>query len=142
MECRLASSPDAWACQVLIRWEFDKNGRPLEKVVEEPFGPPLKNKAEVEVVLRRAQAAVLNPKTPAAKFVHMSLEMIRNLTNELAFSRNAVCMDISGPELTDLAFVDLPGECLLVACVCSLLRASKVSYKTPPRKLFSSLKTS
>ncbi|EKM52205.1 uncharacterized protein PHACADRAFT_198273 [Phanerochaete carnosa HHB-10118-sp] len=34
---------------------------------------------------------------------------MEELKNELAFSRNAVCMDISGPEMADLAFVDLPG---------------------------------
>ena len=109
MECRLASSSEAWTCQVSIRWEFDKHGRPQEKVTEQKFGMPLKDKAEVELVLRRAQAAVLNPKAQPNKFANISAEMLRNMPNELAFSRNAVCLDISGPELTDLAFVDLPG---------------------------------
>ena len=109
MECRLASSSEAWTCQVSIRWEFDKRGRPQEKVTEQKFGMPLKDKAEVELVLRRAQAAVLNPKAQPNKFANMSAEMLRNMPNELAFSRNAVCLDISGPELTGLAFVDLPG---------------------------------
>lgn len=121
MECRLASSAEPWSCQVLIRWEFDADGRPREKVVEERFCAPLADKSHVELVLRRAQAAVLNPKTDARKFWGMPAAAIKDVKNELDFSRNAVCMDIAGPELTDLAFVDLPGGFRNVPRIYALL---------------------
>lgn len=30
----------------------------------------------------------------------------------LLFSRNIVCVDLQGPDLVDLAFIDLPGSCV------------------------------
>lgn len=61
-------------------------------------------------MLRRAQTAVLNPGTDAQEFVTMSAKELKHLgRNQLQFSRNTVCIDLSGPELTDLAFIDLPG---------------------------------
>lgn len=111
MECRLASSDTAWSCQVYIRWEFDTlAGKRKDEVQEIPFGPLITQKAHVELALRRAQCAVLNPKIDPAHFEEMTVEDIRGVTNALAFSQNTVCMDLSGPELTDLAFVDLPGK--------------------------------
>ncbi|KAI0084205.1 P-loop containing nucleoside triphosphate hydrolase protein [Irpex rosettiformis] len=120
MECRLASSSpeDPWTCEVYIRWEFDASGEPLSEVYEVPFGHVITNKSEVELMLRRAQSAVLNPpagsslkerEKEAEKFVRMSVEDLRRVKNKLKFSANAICMDLKGPGLTDLAFVDLPG---------------------------------
>ena len=57
------SSFEPWSCQVSIRWEFEPNGHRAKKVREETFGAAIHNKAEVELHLRRAQAAVLNPST-------------------------------------------------------------------------------
>ncbi len=47
----------------------------------------------------------------------MSEDELKVLENELKFSRNTVCLDLTGPELADLAFVDLPG-----AFICTALR--------------------
>lgn len=73
-------------------------------------------------MLRRAQCAVLNPSAPESsikekerevqRFVRMSEEEVRKVKNKLKFSANAVCLDLRGPDLTDLAFVDLPGKFL------------------------------
>ncbi|KAI0693477.1 P-loop containing nucleoside triphosphate hydrolase protein [Cytidiella melzeri] len=110
MECRLASSTSGtWSCQVYIRWEFDAHGQRLPEVAEQPFGVLITKKADVELALRRAQCAVLNPKSKPESFVRMSAEKVRSHNNELKFSANAVCLDLEGPGLTDLAFVDLPG---------------------------------
>ncbi|KAI0791138.1 P-loop containing nucleoside triphosphate hydrolase protein [Abortiporus biennis] len=111
MECRLAQSSGAWQCQVSIRWEFNADGNPKDEVREELFGPTLTNKSDVELALRRAQAAILNPNVAGSKFVNFTAEELKSVAqkNSLLFSRNAVCVDLSGPELTDLAFVDLPG---------------------------------
>lgn len=111
MECRLSSSSGPWTCQVSIRWEFDKDGSPKDEVHEVPFGGVITSKADVELTLRRAQAAVLNPNISPSKYLTLSVENLKtHPTNELQFSRNVVCVDLSGPELTDLAFIDLPGS--------------------------------
>ncbi|PSR74397.1 hypothetical protein PHLCEN_2v9905 [Hermanssonia centrifuga] len=108
MECRLASSSESWSCQIYIRWEFDVNGIQEEQVEEISFGPILTDKEDVELALRRAQAAVLNPGIDQSNFLGRSESDLKQMKNQLKFSRNAVCLDLSGPNLMDLAFVDLP----------------------------------
>ena len=111
-ECRLshtdASQP--WKCQVSIRWEYERDGKRQDEVHEVEFGPTLTKPGDVELTLRRAQARVLNPDMSSDNFLKMSPEELKKpRPNQLKFSRNAVCVDISGPQLADLAFVDLPG---------------------------------
>ncbi|KAF7360170.1 hypothetical protein MVEN_00745500 [Mycena venus] len=70
------------------------------------------NKDEVELALRRAQFAVLNPRVPFENVLKMNVEDLKNGvagSKPLRFSRNVVCIDLEGPELTDLMFLDLPG---------------------------------
>ncbi|PIL25642.1 transporter [Ganoderma sinense ZZ0214-1] len=116
MECRLANFSEPWSCQIHIRWEFGDDGQRLEEVSEVPFGPRLTDKTEIESMLRRAQAAILNPAIPLSHFLESDLEIIKvsgvRLTGTLKplpFSRNVICVDLAGPELIDLSFVDLPG---------------------------------
>jgi hypothetical protein len=33
-------------------------------------------------------------------------------TQQLSFSENVVCLDICGPDVPNLSFIDLPGNCL------------------------------
>lgn len=114
MECRLSSSLGPWTCQVSIRWEFDANDKPFDEVSEVPFGPLIKDEGEVELTLRRAQAAILNPSLPPSSFLSLSLDELRRGSRgsqkTLPFSRNVVCVDLEAPELTDLSFIDLPGQ--------------------------------
>lgn len=109
----MVSSSEPWSCRISIRWEFDEEGQRLPRVDETRFGKAITNKADVELALRRAQAAVLNPESPALFFVSMSendlADSMVNNDKTLRFSRNVLCVDISGPDLTDLSFVDLPG---------------------------------
>lgn len=110
MECRLSHSSDEWRCQVSIRWEFNEDGSRKDEVHEVPFGAVITSKADVELALRRAQAVVLNPRRDAAKFLRATVDELRAKgSHQLKFSRNTVCVDLQGPELTELAFVDLPG---------------------------------
>ncbi|TFY58284.1 hypothetical protein EVJ58_g6511 [Rhodofomes roseus] len=114
MECRLLSSAGPWSCQISIRWEFHADGKRRNKVEEVPFGDILTDKGEVEMMLRRAQAAVLDTERPLSQFIVMDADELdslspRNSETALPFSQNIVCVDISGPNLTDLSFVDLPG---------------------------------
>lgn len=118
MECRLSNSPDTWSCQIKIRWEYDDVSRArLGEVEEVSFGPRLSDKRDVELMLRRAQAAVLNPSTASTAFLKASEDDLRNADknkNQLLFTRNVICIELAGPELqADLSFVDLPGMLLV-----------------------------
>ena len=109
MECRLSQTSGEWQCQISIRREYQKNGSRYDKVRETPFGGLITSKSDVELQLRRAQAAILNPYRSANKWVDAPPENLKKLSGP-TFSKNTVCVDIKGPELTDLAFVDLPGD--------------------------------
>ncbi|KAJ6478750.1 P-loop containing nucleoside triphosphate hydrolase protein [Mycena vitilis] len=112
MECRLSSSTSAWSCRISIRLEFDDSGRPRQEIHEYPFGNMIINKDEVEVALRRAQLAVLNPSCEFSVILGMDPENLKNGVpgmESLSFSRNVICVDLEGPDLTDLMFLDLPG---------------------------------
>ncbi|KAI0746433.1 P-loop containing nucleoside triphosphate hydrolase protein [Daedaleopsis nitida] len=110
MECRLSHS-NQWSCQVKIRWEYSNGSKRRLEVEEVDFGPRLFDKADVELMLRRAQAAVLNPDTPLHHFLAKDDKAIRLpvFGHQLQFSRNVVCVELVGPDLADLSFVDLPG---------------------------------
>lgn len=112
IECRMSSSLKTWTCQIYIRWEFTEHGQRRDDVTEEPFGDLITKKEDVELALRQAQAAVLNPKVTSDQFLHMDEQDIKGFQcgeKSLSFSRNAVCIDLEGPDLTDLSFIDLPG---------------------------------
>jgi hypothetical protein len=97
------------------------------------------DKNKVEVALRRAQLAVLNPGVGFAEILEMDEEQLRKgIPNHepLLFSRNVVCVDLEGtiifiayrsslialpgPDLTDLYFLDLPGMALLISSLPQL----------------------
>ena len=72
-----------------------------------PFGPIIKDKQLVEERIRRAQRAILRPSRNPETFLSGPDEDPDS--RELTFSKNCVSLEISGPELTDLSFCDLPG---------------------------------
>lgn len=112
MECRLSSSSSPlWTCRISIRFEYDPDGKLLDKVSELPFGELIFEKEQVELALRRAQTAVLNSHIPFAEILVMSQKQLKEVNNDktLKFSRNIICVDLEGPDLTDLSFIDLPG---------------------------------
>ncbi|KAI6014041.1 P-loop containing nucleoside triphosphate hydrolase protein [Pisolithus microcarpus] len=103
-ECRLTHTESDWTCVVKLHLNTDERGSPIKPRVI-PFGGALTSKSEVEERIRRAQRAILNPNTDPESF-------LRGATvdeNETSFSRNYVSLDISGRDLADLSFVDLPG---------------------------------
>ena len=73
-----------------------------------PFGPVITDKKEVEERIRRAQHAILRPSQKPDVFLTGS-DADLDYRRELTFSKNCVSLEISGPELTDLSFCDLPG---------------------------------
>ena len=114
MECRLTHTNRPWECQVLLRRETDASGNTI-KVQEEPFGPMLYDKDDLEEMLRRAQLAILNPSLPAEFFVDFDTKSLSpgeippGSERQLSFSDNVVCLNLSSPDVTDLSFIDLPG---------------------------------
>ncbi|KIK17199.1 hypothetical protein PISMIDRAFT_15324 [Pisolithus microcarpus 441] len=94
----------AGTCTRQLHLNTDERGSPIKPRVI-PFGGALTSKSEVEERIRCAQRAILNPNTDPESF-------LRGATvdeNETSFSRNYVSLDISGRDLADLSFVDLPG---------------------------------
>ncbi|KAF8207751.1 P-loop containing nucleoside triphosphate hydrolase protein [Mycena galopus ATCC 62051] len=104
-ECRLSRSDAAWSCTVELRLITDKKGQPLGQARNEPFGDTILDKSAVEDRIRRAQRAILNPSKPPGSF----LDDVEEDTTEISFSTNYISLQISGPEVADLSFVDLPG---------------------------------
>ena len=79
---------------------------------EEQFGGILKDEAEVEKTLECAQKAALHPDKPIKEFLPdgpSSTTEPSDTISPLQFSRNVICVNVTGPELVDLSFVDLPG---------------------------------
>ncbi|KAG8946753.1 hypothetical protein FRC04_011409 [Tulasnella sp. 424] len=116
MECRLTqSSGEPWKCQVSLRIEHnDETGKRLSEIREKKFGSLITDPSLLEDVLRRAQLAILNPTVDHGKFVDFDVSRIGTdpplgSPKQLQFSKNVVCLDLSGPEVTDLSFIDLPG---------------------------------
>lgn len=108
MECNISTKADQWSCTVSLR-RYDHK-------MEEPFSPEIKDKNDVELWIRRAQAAVLCPHIPGDTFKSKAREDIRTLTDTesdpkvLSFTKSKVVININDPDGTDLSFVDLPGE--------------------------------
>lgn len=106
MECRLKQSDTAWRSQVLLR--PNKNG-----ATEKPFGPVIYDIMELEKMLRRAQLAILNPHISSERFIELDANdkssQLLTSPEQLKFSSDVVCIDVSGPHVPDLSFTDLPG---------------------------------
>jgi hypothetical protein len=95
---------DEPSSNISLRYVEDKNRHPIPPK-EVPFADITgMDVAEVEEKLRKAQRYVQNPSI-------VSTEARLPEEDELAFTRNAVCVTISGPSQTfSLSMVDLPGN--------------------------------
>jgi len=110
---------------VVLRKTVDRQGLPLGVAENIPFGPVITDKQDVEERIRRAQRAILNPSVGHETFLLGPDE--DSDRPELSFSKNCVCLELSGPDLTDLSFCDLPGmyfpRCPLITSLKHLLRS-------------------
>ncbi|KAJ7731654.1 P-loop containing nucleoside triphosphate hydrolase protein [Mycena metata] len=111
-ECRLSCSKGPWTCIVELRYITDQDGQSLGQTRSVVFGGPIFDQAEVEDRIRRAQRAILCP----TKAPHTFLTGDDNGPTEISFSTNYISLQISGLDIADLSFVDLPG---LIASVSS-----------------------
>ena len=118
-ECRLRTSSNGqWSCTVTLRFISESDGRDLGQPHHEQFGDQIFDRSLVEDRVRRAQNAILNPHTNSQEFLVGAPDQGHG--PELTFSRNIVSLSITGPDLTDLSFVDLPGiESLATDMCCS-----------------------
>ena len=101
----MRSTTGVWSCSISL--QIDENGR---RTVQ-PFGSTIYNRSNVELGIRRAQAAVLSPHRPAIDFLKKSEQDLKTEVDSerLQFSKNSVRVDIMDPESPNLDFVDLPG---------------------------------
>ena len=73
MEVNLISETGPWSCRISLRFEFSSNGErlPHDEIITIPFGHILTDIEDVELALRRAQVAILNPKRSPDDFLKM-----------------------------------------------------------------------
>ncbi|KAG6827859.1 hypothetical protein H0H92_010192 [Tricholoma furcatifolium] len=103
-ECRLSQSTASWKCIVELRIMEDG------KLSSTKFGDPITSKEDVEDRIRRAQWAILNPTLRKAHGArHFLTGNDHGDVLEESFSNSYVSLQISGPDVPDLSFVDLPG---------------------------------
>ena len=93
---------------MVLRKTVDKGGQPLGVAENVAFGPVIMDKKDVEERIRRAQRAILNPSV-GHELLLSGPDADLDGGSELSFSKNCVCLELSGPDLTDLSFCDLPG---------------------------------
>lgn len=132
-ECRLARSDRPWQCIVSLRFVVDPSGQPLGQARNHQFGDVIYDKAKVEDRIRRAQLAILNPNKPLKYFLDNEED---HIDSQLSFSQNCVTLQISGPDIADLSFCDLPGMFkeqnflyILIGWLCIGLIASQSSSR-------------
>lgn len=115
----MINEPGPWSCRITLRIEYDTSGARLPDVLRVPFGSPLTSPDEVELALRRAQAALLNHhKEGSDVFLMKSRDELEHYhshgafkSGTLQFTKNVVVMDIFDQDCANLSFVDLPGGC-------------------------------
>ena len=80
----------------------------MSELSKEPFGDDITDSVSVKDRVERAQLAILNPSLPAETFLGANVGL--GVPTELSFSSSIVCLEITGPEYSDISFVDLPGR--------------------------------
>ncbi|KZO95020.1 hypothetical protein CALVIDRAFT_483385 [Calocera viscosa TUFC12733] len=108
-EVRLRSSTEPWKCAISLRYEYDDAGNETGGSILVSFGEDIHDPSQVEIMLRRAQIAVLNDEYNPRIYLDVDPAQMEVPDTQRQFSKNVVCIEVSGPLLTDLTFVDLPG---------------------------------
>lgn len=130
---------DRWSCTISLHLAFDENGDPRPVPTTVSFGPILTNKDDVEIWIRRAQAAILCPHIMSNDFHRKSKEDITQLqkTDKLmkGFSKNTIHVDVKDPDITGLSFVDLPGTLNLGLLISPQLTLAQDSFRTVKHRI-------
>jgi hypothetical protein len=102
IECSMSNDSATWSCSISLRFGTDGTTT---------FSPTNLNRNEVDIWLRRAQVAILNPNQPPQSYTAISESEIRRLLdarNE-EFTTDTIVVRVLDPNATNLLFVDLPG---------------------------------
>jgi hypothetical protein len=101
-----------WRCQIWLDLEFDQDGSPLDLPERwRRFGSEILRPEHVHERILRAQAAILHyPNMDPDHFLKPDADL-----NGEGFSHNAICLEIEGPKVESLSFVDLPGTVALIS---------------------------
>jgi hypothetical protein len=94
-----------WQAKVSLRLSHE-DGR-LSAASTIPFDET-NDKAEITIILRRAQLAVLNPTRPFDEFRRLTDQECQDNIPLLRFSKSTVVLEIIGADV-DVTFIDLPG---------------------------------
>ncbi|EAU81635.1 hypothetical protein CC1G_02651 [Coprinopsis cinerea okayama7 len=115
MECTMTKHSGPWQCRIQLRLEYDNDGSERLAPTTIHFAD-LTDPADVEIFLKRAQAAILSPgdidETVVRSFTTKTSAEIKTMQTTgalLAFSFNTVELHVRDPQGADLSFVDLPG---------------------------------
>jgi GTP-binding protein EngB required for normal cell division len=121
-ECKLTRTKKPWQCVVSLRFITDTTGQPLGQPRIDRFGETIFDSSLVEERVRRGQRAILNPTITSKTFLTGDDDDFFDDAT-LTFSTNSVILEISGPEVEDLAFCDLPG---IIATASSTSKSSDI----------------
>jgi len=98
---------ETWFCRVFLRRVPASGVASASEQSKELFGDDMVDRDLVEDRVLRAQLAVLNPSLPAESFLEGNA--VSRTPTELSFSPSIVCLEITGPEYSNISFIDLPG---------------------------------
>ena len=99
-----------WSCKITIRRVTTQAEEYTNQPSSVDFGPGITRKEDVDIWLRRAQAAVLSPHRSPEYFHNLSADQLKEPDPvRMAFTRNTVVVNLEDSDLTNMSFVDLPG---------------------------------
>lgn len=96
-----------WSCSIKLRIDHDISGAKLNDVRIIPFGDKVVSRKKLDKLLRKAQEEILKPEVITDN--KSSALSTANGNTNLEFSKNTICIEVAGPGMTSLSFVDLPG---------------------------------
>ncbi|PVF95175.1 hypothetical protein CPB86DRAFT_711675, partial [Serendipita vermifera] len=102
--CRGTRKETPWRCRIGVKYGFGVSGEKLPQPRVEIFGEDIFEPHEVPERIFRAQAAILWPDLDSRDFLDLD-----QYETSSECSANSVTVEIEGPEVEDLTFVDLPG---------------------------------
>jgi hypothetical protein len=88
---------------------YNGAGQRLPEPLILPFGDALYDPDEVERMLRGAQDAVMHLPLGDYPVEYFLQEKYEKSDLAVGFSRNVVRLDVTGTDLVDVTFIDLPG---------------------------------
>ena len=116
-----AKTEVAWKCTITLQRKHAYNPHfksysptQYDRWPEDECTPPFEfatiyDKSQLEDALVRAQLAILNPSYDCASFQKGCKLPIGTQTPQVGFSPNSIHLEIEGPDLPELSFIDLPG---------------------------------